>query len=540
MQHTVTSLFGDAATAQPARRARVIAITSGKGGVGKTNVTANVAVALARQGKRVCIVDADTGLANINIVFGLAPRLTLQNYLDGTHGIDEILATGPRGVCIVPGASGIAEFAELDRHRQQTLLNGLQRLEYAFDYLLIDTAAGIGDTVIQFVLAAELALLVVSPDPTSLTDAFALTRVLKRRGFGGRLQVLVNMADSEDAARKVYRRFAQAVEKYLQVNVHWFGHVRQDRAVVTAIRLQHPVTLMQPEAPASQCFEQLATRLQETAGEPGDDGISGFLRRHAPAVDIDPARAAIDLIRGAEPSSATAAAPAALERPLIDFLQGGECSAEEVVAAIKPVIDAYVARFHTFPLDMREAIYRHLELADIPEHEIRQQVMLLEQMYEKRYQRPLLDKEDNLFRLLSQVRHSEPEFAEAIARLQHSYERQYHPPLREQLAVLLDRVRQSDAGEQEIGETIAALRALYAERTGRAYMVPDLPLRARIIAVLDAMVERESARQDALGLLAMELGQSADHEQLLRAAIADLQPGAGAPAQSNTTANTSS
>ena len=255
MQTTVTPIFGDGALAQPpARRAHVIAITGGKGGVGKTSVSANLAVSLALRGKRVCIFDADTGLANINILLGLQPRNTLQQFLDGGLSIEDLLVEGPRGVCIVPGASGVADYADLDRARQQALVNGFSQLERQFDYLLIDTAAGIGKSVVEFVLPAEHAVLVVSPDPTSLTDSFALTRVLKRNGYGGRLHVVVNNSEGEDAARKVCQRFSQAVEKYLQASVEWLGHVASDRAVVSSIRLQHPVVLAQPEAPASRCF----------------------------------------------------------------------------------------------------------------------------------------------------------------------------------------------------------------------------------------------------------------------------------------------
>lgn len=488
MQNTVTPLFGDSQPPATApRRARVIAITSGKGGVGKTNTTANVAVALALAGKRVCIIDADTGLANINIVLGLRPEHTLEDFLDHGLPIEAILMEGPRGVRVVPGASGIVEYADLSRQHQQSLLNGMQRLEQAFDYLLIDTAAGIADSVIRFVLAAERALLVVSPDPTSLTDAFALTRILKRNHYGGDLHVLVNMADSEAAALKVYQRFAQAAQKYMQVELDWFGHVTADRALVTAVRLQHPVVLVQPDAPSSVCFHALAQRLEQVcAGRPGG-GIAEHLRSLQPEAAVDPASAAIEMIRSAQPRQPVArdANLGELHRQFIDCIQGNSGSAEELVAAIKPIIDAYVARFHSFPLDMREAIYRYLEMADFPDHEIRNQVMLLEQLYEKRYHRPLMDKEDSLFRLLNQVRNSEPEFAATIARLQQSYERQYRPGPQEALQALLERLRQPESGEQELLESIEALQDLCLERFGyRSSPDADL-LRERIRALLD-------------------------------------------------------
>jgi flagellar biosynthesis protein FlhG len=524
MQTNITTLFGEAATPSPAR-AHVVAVTSGKGGVGKTSVTTNLAICLARRGRRVCIFDADTGLANINILLGLHPQHTLEQFLGGTMPIEELLLEGPRGVRIVPGASGIAEFADLDRARQQALVNALRQLETRFDYLLIDTAAGISSSVTQFVLAARHALLVISPDPTSLTDAFALTRVLKRNGHTGELHAVVNMAENETAARKVYQRFAQAVQKYLHTDVRWFGFVAADRALVSAIRLQHPVVLAQPEAPSSQCFEQLATQLESVCAGPAPaKGISDFLREQAPETAVDPAKAAIDLLRG------TPAAPLArhadlgeLNRQFVDCIQGSKDSPEELVAAIKPIIDAFVARFNCFPLDMREAIYRHLEMAELPDQEIRNQVMLLEQLYEKRYQRPLMDKEDSLFRLLNQVRDSEAEFAATIARLQQNYERQYHPGPGEALAALSDRLKREDVTEAEFAGCIEALRRQYAERYGRAHTVPDLALRERMRGLMSELIEQEAARQDALAILSSEIAQSAEHQERLQALLDEFE-----------------
>jgi flagellar biosynthesis protein FlhG len=403
-------------------------------------------------------------------------------------------------------------------------------LETRFDYLLIDTAAGISSGVVQFVLAAAHALLVISPDPTSLTDAFALTRVLKRNGYTGTLHAVVNMAESEPAARKVYQRFSQAVQKYLHTEIPWFGHVMADRALVSAIRLQHPVVLAQPEAPSSLCFEQLATQLQSVcAGTAPARGLSDFLREQVPDTAVDPARAAIELLRGAQATTALArpADLGELNRQFLDCIQGAKGSPEELVAAIKPIIDAFVARFHCFPLDMREAIYRYLEMADLPDQEIRSQVMLLEQLYEKRYQRPLMDKEDSLFRLLNQVRDSEAEFAATIARLQQNYERQYHPGPREALAVLSERLRREDAREDDFVDCIETLLGLYAERFDRAYTIPDLALRERMKGLVGELIEQEAARQDALAILSSEIAQSAEHQERLQALLDEFDDSAG-------------
>ena len=526
MQTTVTPIFGDGALAQPpARRAHVIAITGGKGGVGKTSVSANLAVSLALRGKRVCIFDADTGLANINILLGLQPRNTLQQFLDGGLSIEDLLVEGPRGVCIVPGASGVADYADLDRSRQQALVNGFSQLERQFDYLLIDTAAGIGKSVVEFVLPAEHAVLVVSPDPTSLTDSFALTRVLKRNGYGGRLHVVVNNSEGEDAARKVCQRFSQAVEKYLQASVEWLGHVASDRAVVSSIRLQHPVVLAQPEAPASRCFSALAAAMEELCATEPTTSFGEHLRAQVPETGVDPARAAMELLKTPE-SELPMARPAnlaELNRQFVDCIQGAKGSPEELVAAIKPIIDAFVARFQCFPIDMREAIYRYLEMADLPDQEIRNQVMLLEQLYERRYQRPLMDKEDSLFRLLNQVRHSEPEFADAISRLQRNYERQFSPGPQEALGWLMHRLRQPGVREDDFVDCIETLRHAFAENFGRNYTVPDLELRAKASELIGGILERETSRQATLAVIASEIEQSSSAQERLQQFLDELE-----------------
>ena len=243
-----------------------------------------------------------------------------------------------------------------------------------------------------------------------------------------------------------------------------------------------------------------------------------------PETAVDPASAAIDMIRSAQPTRPVAreANLGELHRQFIDCIQESKGSAEELVAAIKPIIDAYVARFHSFPLDMREAIYRYLEMGDFPDHEIRNQVMMLEQLYEKRYQRPLMDKEDSLFRLLNQVRDSEADFASTIARLQQSYERQYRPMPQEALAALTERLRQPEVEEQDVAQCIEALHSLYEDRFARRYVTEDRALRERVGALATELASREAARRDTLAIIAGEIEQSLQHDERLQAVLREL------------------
>jgi MinD-like ATPase involved in chromosome partitioning or flagellar assembly len=244
-----------------ARQAQVIAISSGKGGVGKTCISTNLSIALASRGKRVCLFDADTSLANVNILLALAPRHTLEHYLKGECRIDELLIRAPGGLKIVPGATGIGEFVDLSPDQQAHLVEGLKQLESRFDYLFIDTAAGISDPLIQFLLAAPYLILTITQEPTSLTDAFSLLKVLKRHGFSAPVLVIINMAQGLSSAHETFHRFKGAVAKYLGIDVHYLSFIFSDPRVSDSIRAQKPFIQTYPESLASRCINTTGDRL---------------------------------------------------------------------------------------------------------------------------------------------------------------------------------------------------------------------------------------------------------------------------------------
>jgi len=237
--------------------ALAIAVTSGKGGVGKTNITTNLGIALAKKGHKVCIFDADTSLANINILLGLSPKFTLEQFLNNERSIDEIMLTGPHGVKVVPSASGIAEFSELSNKQQSRILKALQLLEKQFDYILIDTAAGISENVIRFLQSAQYAVVVISPEPTSLTDAFSLIKVLQRRHYDKPIYALVNMAKNYKHSMDVFKRFSHAINKYVHLKVRYLGYIPMDRAMRNAVATQSPVIISEPNSPAARCITLL-------------------------------------------------------------------------------------------------------------------------------------------------------------------------------------------------------------------------------------------------------------------------------------------
>ena len=261
-------------------RGRVITVSSGKGGVGKTNISVNLAIALAQRGSKVCVFDADTSLANVNILLNIRPEYTLEQLLDGSRKIEEILLTGPGGISIVPAASGIAEFASLNSEQQKILLNALSTLEHHFDYLIIDTAAGISENVTTFLLATEHCLLIVTPEPTSLTDAFALMKVMRRRQCDTRIHILTNMVDNYLSSVDLYKRLSSAASRYLQIDLNYLGYIPRDDYLRLSVQKQVPVTLGYPSSQASHRFQALAESIAGIyRAQPGRKSFSLFWKK---------------------------------------------------------------------------------------------------------------------------------------------------------------------------------------------------------------------------------------------------------------------
>jgi flagellar biosynthesis protein FlhG len=258
---------------------RVVAVASGKGGVGKTNLTANLAVALSRQGRRVCVLDADLGLANLDVVFGLTPEWSLLHVLRGERRLSEVMVEGPAGVRIIPAASGFEELTALPPADRMRLLDEVDGLDGSLDVLLVDSAAGISTNVLYFSAAASDTLVVITPEPTALTDAYALVKLLASRYGRREFLVAVNMAAGSADAEKAFERLARVSERFLRVRLEYLGYVPYDDAVQKAVREQQPVVLAAPAAPASLALVRLAERVgaRPQAGPTG--GMQFFLHR---------------------------------------------------------------------------------------------------------------------------------------------------------------------------------------------------------------------------------------------------------------------
>lgn len=251
--------------------ATTIAVTSGKGGVGKTSVVVNLAVALARLRNRVAVLDADFGLGNVDVALGLTPPWHLGHVLAGEKTLEEIMVAGPLGIQVIPAGSGLRELTALTGSQWTRLGESLDRLRANLDYLLIDTAAGVSENVVELLVEAERVLVVTSLEPSAMVDAYAVIKVLTTASPDKSIGVLVNGARDGQEGLVVFQQLEKAASRFLQRSLGYYGFVPFDPAVREAVLVQRPIVNLRPHAPASRCFRLLASRIAGTApsGGPG-------------------------------------------------------------------------------------------------------------------------------------------------------------------------------------------------------------------------------------------------------------------------------
>ena len=242
---------------------RTIAITSGKGGVGKTNVATNLAVALRQLGENVLIFDGDLGLSNVDVLLGLVPKYNIQHVLNGQKRLKDVIVEGPQGIKILPASSGIQEMTYLDEFQRLKVLEEFEDYQGEIDTLIIDTGPGISSNVAFFSITAQNIIVVISPEPTAVTDGYALIKVLFTKYQEKKFKILVNSANNASEALTVFRHLSETAEKFLQVSLDYLGFLPKDEAVQKAVRAQKSFLDAYPEAAASKSILSIAGRLQE-------------------------------------------------------------------------------------------------------------------------------------------------------------------------------------------------------------------------------------------------------------------------------------
>lgn len=281
------------AAAMPARRpadavrrpcrAQIVAVTSGKGGVGKSNITVNLAVRLAQLRRRVAVLDADLGTANIDVLCNLRPMATLADVIASGRSLSDVMMEAPGGFHLVPGASGLAHVAAMEEHERLQVVDQLCELEQSADLILIDTGAGVGPNVLSFALSADQVLVVTTPEPTAITDAYAVIKAMAQQRPQLDLRLVVNMVRDAAEGRQVYERLDSVCRRFCRVQLRYVGHVVSDPAVAMAVRQRLPVTLSHPASPATLCVRQVAQRMWRFADPPREESLirrmAGWLGR---------------------------------------------------------------------------------------------------------------------------------------------------------------------------------------------------------------------------------------------------------------------
>ena len=252
-------------------QARVITVTSGKGGVGKTSISLNLAIQLTRMGKKVVVFDADFGLANIEVMLGVRPQYNLADMMFHGKELADILTQGEEGICFISGGSGIQELASMNREQVLYLTSRLVELDQFADVIIVDTGAGISDSVLEFVLSSTEVLRVATPEPTSITDAYALLKALNRKAEFSKeetsIKMISNRVRSEAEGQNLYEKMRVVSDKFLSIPIEYIGAVPMDEQITKAVMRQKPVSVINPEAPAAKAIKKIAGKILELDSE---------------------------------------------------------------------------------------------------------------------------------------------------------------------------------------------------------------------------------------------------------------------------------
>jgi len=263
------------------RKTKIITVASGKGGVGKTNFTLNLGIALGEFGKKVLILDADLGLANIDVLLGAAPKYNLSHVISGKRGIKDIIIKGPNDIDIIPGGSGVFELAQLHEEELNKFLSQLSQLDNEYDFLLIDTGAGLNKSVLSFSLAADEVFIITIPEPTSLTDAYGLIKTINKHRYVGKIKLIVNRVTSKEEGELTGKKIKIVVERFLDnCDLQVLGFINDDRMVIESVKKQEPFLTSYPNSmAASDVYSIAATILDINYEKKINKGLKDYFSR---------------------------------------------------------------------------------------------------------------------------------------------------------------------------------------------------------------------------------------------------------------------
>lgn len=261
------------------KKARVLAISSGKGGVGKTNFAINFSISLRRLGYEVVILDADIGLSNIEIISGVSLSNSLSDIVFSNKDIFEIMGNGPEGVKIISGGSGLKELKLLDNENFNKLIGQIEKLQESTDFIVIDTGAGISNSVINFIMTADEVIIICTPDPTSLMDSYTLIKSLVYSGFSGKINIVSNLVNNRNEGREIFNKLYNTVENFLRVQIKYFGYIERNRLIRNAVINQVPFIISHPKDPDAKRINVMAMNYLDAKSPPFEEEKTSFARR---------------------------------------------------------------------------------------------------------------------------------------------------------------------------------------------------------------------------------------------------------------------
>jgi flagellar biosynthesis protein FlhG len=279
VMHSVVNRAGSSGMASRDNAMQVIAVTGGKGGVGKTNIAVNMAVSMSMEGLDVMLFDADLGLANVDIILGMQIKHTLADVISGNKGVADVVVDGPEGLRVIPAASGVAQMVEMQRTDQETLIRQLSDQLMPPDVLIVDTGAGIDQTVQTFVAACQTAVLVVCDEPASLTDAYALMKVMRAKKDVRRFEILANQVDTPIQGKQLFERIASVCDRYLDVELGYLGGVPSDMYLRRAVQERKALVSAYPRSPAANAIRDVSRRLNRQAPRSQRSGVGFFVEQ---------------------------------------------------------------------------------------------------------------------------------------------------------------------------------------------------------------------------------------------------------------------
>jgi flagellar biosynthesis protein FlhG len=255
------------------RKLKVFTIASGKGGVGKSSIVVNLAIALSQYGSKVLVVDADFGLANVDVMLGVTSKYNVSHFLSGAKTLPEIIQYGHEGVRFISGGSGVYELLSMAAPQLESFLKGIVKLEEPADYILCDTGAGINEHIIQMVLASSETIIVTTPEPTSILDAYALVKTIVNRSASHKINVIMNKSENRSEAEHVLKGFREVLRRHLEKEVNSLGYVLYDHEVPQSIKRQTPIIITSPNGNTAKDIKAIAARILELPVDERQDNL---------------------------------------------------------------------------------------------------------------------------------------------------------------------------------------------------------------------------------------------------------------------------